>query len=224
MSTTARTRLAKILPLLPFVILPFAIAATQPAHARGPDLSKYPLRIQVLASTAHSRIATDPFANSGPPQIEGLEIPASGAMGAELDYNTPIFDGRGWANLVSNDTPQALTFTYDSCLNRIPVTVSKEPLAARWKKLHKGKAVMEVLVPMDVIPSPKHPAQSDKVRYARCDLPVTLYTYIFLRLHNGSIVKVTQDAYASKPALQEFAEGPVPTLKQREEPPAPSNK
>jgi hypothetical protein len=213
MSSTARTRLTKILPLLSL-----AVAATLPAHASGPDLSKYPLRIQVLASTAHSRIAANPFSNSGAPQIEGVDMPASGAMGPELDYNTPIFDGHGWGNLVSNETPQAITFTYDTCLNRIPITASKAPLAARWKKLRKGQAMMEVLVPLDTIPSPKHPAQSDKVRYDKCDLPVKLYTYIFLRLHNGSIVKVTQDAYASKPALQEFAEGPVPTLKQREDP------
>jgi hypothetical protein len=217
MLSPTRTRLVKLLPLLSF-----AIAATLPAHASGPDLTKYPLRIQVLASTAHASIATNPFGGSGSPQIEGVDLPSASAMGAELDYNTTIYDGRGWGNLVSTDVPQALRFTYDSCLNRIPVTASKEPLAARWKKPHKGKAMMEVLVPMEVIPSPKHPEQSDKRRYAKCDVPVTLYTYVYLRLHNGSLIRVTKQAYLAKPALHELAEGPSPTLKQREDPPVQS--
>jgi hypothetical protein len=223
MLSPTRTRLTKTLPLRSLIILSFAIAATLPANASGPDLTKYPLRIQVLAATAHQSIAKSLFSNSGPPQIEGADIPSSGAMGAELDYNTPIFNGQGWGNLVSTEVPQALRFTYESCLNRIPVTLTKEPLAARWKKFHKGKkATMEVLVPMEVIPSAKHPAQSDKVRYAKCDLPVTLYTYVYLHLHNGSLIRVTKQAYLAKPALHEFAEGPSPTLKQRPDPAVPS--
>jgi hypothetical protein len=212
----ARTHLAKMLPFLSF-----AIFATMPLRASGPDLTKYPLRIQVLAASAHASIAKDPFKNSGPPQIEGADIPSSGSMGAELDYNTTIFNGKGWGNLVSTDVPEALTFTYESCLNRIPITVSKEPLAARWKKLRKKqRATMEVLVPIDVIPSAKHPANADKPRFAKCDLPVILHTYVFLRLRNGSIIKVSHDAYVKKPALHEFAENPVPTLKERENPPS----
>jgi hypothetical protein len=78
---------------------------------------------------------------------------------------------------------------------------------------------MEVLVPLEVIPSPKHPEQSDEKRYAKCDLPVTLYTYVYLRLRNGSIVRVTREAYIAKPALHEFAEGSSPTLMKREDPP-----
>lgn len=217
MLSPARTRLAKILPLLSFVI-----ASTLPANASGPDLTKYPLRVQVLASTAHSRIATDPFSHSGPGQIEGADVPMVSAMGAELSYDTPIFNGRGWGNLVSLDIPQALTFSYESCLNRISSTLPKEPLAARWKKSAQNKAIMEVLVPLEVIPSPKHPEQSDQKRYAKCDLPVTLHTYVFLRLRNGSIVRVTREAYIAKPALREFAEGPSPTLMQREDPPVQS--
>lgn len=205
-------------------LLSFAMLATMPAHASGPDLTKYPLRIQVLAATAHASIAKNPFGGSGAPQIEGADLPSASAMGAELDYNTTIFDGHGWGNLVSTDVPQALTFTYNSCLNRIPVTVSKEPLVARWKKLRKRQwATMEVLVPMDVVPSAKHPAQTDKVRYAKCDLPVILHTYVFIRLKSGSIMRVTHDAYVAKPALHQFAEGPVPTLRPRETtPPAPA--
>jgi hypothetical protein len=212
MLSPAQTRLAKLL-----APLSFAIAATLPANASGPDLTKYPLRVQVLASTVHSRIATDPFAHSGG-QIEGADVPMVSAMGAQLSYDTPIFNGRGWGNLVSLDIPQALTFSYDSCLNRISATLPKEPLAARWKKSAQNKAIMEVLVPLEVIPSPKHPEQSDEKRYAKCDIPVTLHTYVFLRLRNGSIVRVTREAYIAKPALHEFVEGPSPTLLQREDP------
>ncbi len=216
MLSPARTRLAKILPLLSF-----ALSATLPANASGPDLTKYPLRIQVLASTAHTRLATDPFVHSGSGQIEGADMPMASAMGAQLSYDTPIFYGRGWGNLVSTEVPQALTFNYDSCLNRIPTTMPKAPLAARWKKTKRG-SMMEVLVPLEVIPSQKHPEQSDEKRYAKCDVPVTLYTYVYLRLRNGSLVRVTKQAYIAKPALHEFAEGPSPALKQREDPPVQS--
>jgi hypothetical protein len=191
-----------------------AIFFTLPASARGPDISKYPLRIQVLASTAHSRLPADPFAGGGEaPQVEGFEMPSLMGAGLQLSYNIPIYDGIGWGDLVSSEIPQALTFSYDNCLNRIAVSMAKEPLAARWKKKQSGR-VLEALVPLEVIPSARHPERMDVVKYDKCDMPVTLYTYVYLLLRDGSLARVSRQGYLNKPALRQFVEV-TPALKTR---------
>ncbi|MEO6803578.1 MAG: hypothetical protein ABI197_10095 [Granulicella sp.] len=195
-------------------LVAFAIGFTLPANARGPDVSKYPLRIQVLASTAHSRLPADPFAGGGDmPQVEGFEMPSLMGVGLQLSYNIPVYDGRGWGDLVSSEVPQALTFSYDNCLNRIAVSMAKEPLAARWKKNQSGR-VLEALVPLEVIPSPRHPERMDVVKYDKCDMPVTLYTYVYLLLRDGSLARVSRQGYLNKPSLRQFVEV-TPILKTR---------
>jgi hypothetical protein len=195
-------------------LLSFTALFVLPASGRGPDISKYPLRIQVLASTAHSRLPADPFAGGGAAAPEGFDIPSIMGAGLQLSYNIPVYDGWGWGDLVSSETPQALTFSYDDCLNRIAVSMSKEPLAARWKKKQAGR-VLEALVPLEVIPSARHPKQMDTKKYDKCDMPVTLYTYVYLLLSDGSLAKVSREAYAAKPSLHRFVENISPTLKER---------
>lgn len=201
-------------PLKTLALLSATILFSLPASARGPDISKYPLRIQVLAATAHSRLPGDPFAGGGDmPQVEGFEMPSLMGAGLQLSYNIPVYDGVGWGNLVSSEVPQALTFSYDNCLNRIAASMAKEPLAARWKKKQSGR-VLEALVPLEVIPSPRHPERMDVVKYDKCDMPVTLYTYVYLLLRDGSLARVSRQGYLNKPSLRQFVEV-TPQLKTR---------
>jgi hypothetical protein len=200
-------------------LVSFAMASVLPASGRGPDVSKYPLRIQVLAATAHDRLRQDRFARGGSGEIEGLDVPMLTGAGPQLGlYSIPLYDGEGWGDLVSSELPLAVKFSYANCLNRIASTMAREPLAARWKESGKGR-VMEVLVPVDVIPSPRHPKKADVSKYVQCEIPVTLYDYVYLLLKNGSIVKVTRQAYADKPQLHQFVEGGDPTLKEHPGPP-----
>ncbi|MGD0443171.1 MAG: hypothetical protein ABSA39_04465 [Edaphobacter sp.] len=200
-------------------LVSFAMATVLPASGRGPDVSKYPLRIQVLAATAHDRFRQDRFPSGGSGEIEGLDVPMLTGSGPQLGlYSIPLYNGEGWGDLVSSEVPQAVKFTYANCLNRIASTMAREPLAARWKESGKGR-VMEVLVPVDVIPSLRKPKKADVTKYVECEIPVTLYDYVYLLLKNGSIIKVTRQAYADKPQLHQFVQSGDPTLKEHPEPP-----
>jgi len=197
-------------------LLSLAVGSALPASGRGPDVSKYPLRIQVLAATAHSRLRQDPFAGGGAGQEE-VDVPMLMGAGPQLGlYSTPVYYGEGWGDIVSSETPQAVKFSYANCLNRIASTMATEPLPARWTESGKGHA-MEVLVPLEVIPSAGHPAQANNRKYVACEIPVTLYDYVYLLLRSGSIIKVSRQAYAEKPQLHRFVENADPTLKEHPE-------
>src|ERR1700742_3293942 len=86
------------LPMRTLTLFALAALSVLPASGGGPDLSKYPLRIQVLAATAHSWTPQDPFANGGGgPQVEGVEMPMMMGSGPPLAvYSTPVYYGEGW--------------------------------------------------------------------------------------------------------------------------------
>jgi hypothetical protein len=86
------------------------------------------------------------------------------------------------------------------------VPVGFQSLPARWKK----RGTLEVLVPSDAI------VESDRDMPARkCTLKVTLQEFVYLRMRNGSLVKVSQDAYYRKPSLRVFLSGGSETLQPR---------
>ena len=202
------------LKLLPLIL----VLATGAAHA-APDPANYPLRLQVLGSTARTHLPTNPFAGGGSGGGEGMDIPNLMGSGPELERDsTPVFYGQGWADFFFPEGPQALTFTYDNCANRIAASMPHAPLFARWKTVDKvtGKpTVLEVLVPLEIQPDTRHPDRLDKQRFTKCDIPITFHNYVFLRLRDGSITRVTRQAYAKKPSLSQFVDGAGPTLQPR---------
>jgi hypothetical protein len=223
--------LLRILPLLLFASL-----STKPASARDPRLSKYPLRIHVLASDATYRsprmgpgdgVVCDSIdgvltslTSNGPGSITvGGPILVSGdpcSLHPEMvtgrlfnNDDDPVFSGDGRADLVSPPTTtQGLTFHYDNC-SRVRVQAGFQSLPARWKK--PGKK-LEVLIPSDDIPVNNRPLPPD-----RCTFTVTLRDFIYLRLLNGEIVQVSQEAYWKKPAVRNFLSGSAQTIQPRQE-------
>jgi hypothetical protein len=196
------TPLRRILALLLFL----AVAA--PALRAGqPNFKKYPLRLNILfsRSSSHYPVINLPSANipadalagtaggedggGGPPQLVNLPL---------YENPDPVFFGLGRADIISSDIPQGLNFSYDNCLAKIDVTMPHQPLLARWKK--PGQ-VVELLIPLPNT-RPGRPQEWD-----RCDMTVALQNYVYLLLHNGMLVRVTQDGFARKPALHQFIEG-----------------
>jgi hypothetical protein len=220
------SRLLRILPLFAFVVLSI------PAGARKPNLSKYPLRVHVLASDethvtprmspAQSAVcdAIDGMLSSigpgpgGPITISGVsgdpcslhpEIMAGRLM--DVGDDPPVFSGQGRGDLVSPPSAtQALTFHYDDC-TRVRVHPGFQSLPARWKK--PGQK-LEVLIPSDDIPTNGRPLPP-----IRCSFTVTLHDFVYLLLRNGKLVEVSQEDYWKRPVLRTFLSGQVPTVQQR---------
>ena len=208
-----------------------ASLSAAPAAARRPNLSKYPLRVHVLASDethqtprmgpAESLVcdSIDGMLSSispnpgGPITLSGVSsdpcsLHAPIVVGRLLDIDDePIFSGVGRGDLVSPPiTTQALTFRYDDC-SRVRVHPGFQSLPARWKK---PGAKLEVLVPSDDIPVNGRP-----VPPVKCSFNVTLQNFVYLLLRNGRLIQVSQEDYWKRPVLRTFLSGGAPTVQQR---------
>jgi len=230
-------------PGLPFAIsrplrfLPlflFAALWAAPAGARNPNLSKYPLRVHVLASDeTHKSPRMSPGESVACDQIEGMldtispnpggPITISGISGdpcsmhpeiitgrlLDIQDDDPVFSGEGRGDLVSPpSTTQALTFHYDDC-SRVRVHPGFQSLPARWKK--PGQK-LEVLVPSDEIPVSGRPLPPLK-----CSFTVTLHDFVYLLLRNGKLVEVSQEDYLKRPVLRVLLSGIAPAVQPRPE-------
>jgi len=216
-----------------FAVAACACMVAPQADAGSPKLSKYPLRVHVLASDETHRTprmspgeavacdgiegmldAVDP--NPGAPlSLTGISsdpcsLHAGIVVGRLLNLpdEEPVFSGEGRGDLVSPPSgTQGLTFRYDDCM-RVRVHPGFESLPARWKK--PGKT-LEVLMPSDDIPENGRPLPPVK-----CSFKVTLHDFVYLLLRNGKIVEVSQDAYWQKPALRVFLSGVAETVRPRQ--------
>jgi len=206
--------------------------AAATAAARTPNLKKYPLRVHVLASDETHKtpgmspaeaVACDGIGGmldsvspnpGGPVTLSGVSsdpcaLGAGIVMGRMLDLPDadPVFSGEGRGDLVSPPASTlGMTFQYDNCV-RVRVRPGFESLPARWKK--PGRK-LEVLVPSDDIPAGGQPLPPVK-----CSLTVTLHDYVYLRLRNGQVIKVSQEVYQARPALRDFLSGGTATVERR---------
>jgi hypothetical protein len=199
------------LRILPLILL--AAVAAQ-ASTRGPDLSKYPLRIHVLISNSGSSSPNITLSSGGPIGIDsdtGFSDPGeidSGVSGGWFQGLYTEYYGAGWADLVSPPvTTQALRFTYDHCDSRVHVGTGFQSLSARWKK--QGKQ-LEVLVPTEAIPGKNHTHPFDK-----CTFNVAMHDGVYLMMRNGKLIQVSQQDYAKKPALRAYISAPTSALEPR---------
>jgi hypothetical protein len=221
---------SRSLRILPLGLLVSLCAA--PAGARNPNLSKYPLRVHVLASdethktpsvTPAESVACDTIEDmvssinpnpDGPISISGLsgdpcslhpEIVAGRLL--DLQGEDPEFSGVGRGDLVSPPAgTQALTFHYDNC-TRVRVRPGFQSLPARWKKAGKK---LEVLIPSDDVPTGGRPLPPVK-----CSLTVSLHDFVYLLLRDGKLVEVSQEDYWKRPVLRVLLSGGAPTVQQR---------
>jgi hypothetical protein len=221
---------ARSVTILP-VVLCASLCAT-PLSARNPDLSKYPLRVHVLAADESYRTprmkpglpascdAVDGMLasinlNSGVPvSLNGFSgdpcaIGPDFMRGGMLDTRDedPVFSGSGRADLVTPPiTTQGLTFHYDNC-SRVRVHPGFQSLPARWKK--PGQK-LEVLIPSDAIPVNDRPLPPE-----RCTMTVTLHHFVYLLLRNGTLIEISQEDYWKKPALRVFLSGNAQPIQPR---------
>ncbi len=169
--------------------------------------AKYPLRLHVLAiDDSHRTVRMQPNWSSGSVP-EGDEAPSSAGPdgSASLGGGDDDFSGAGRADLVTPpDGTVGMNFTYEGC-SRVRVAPGFSGLAARWTK---PGAKLEVMVPTDAV-------TDGPVKMQRCSLKVVPQEFVYLRLKNGAIVKVTQGAYAKKPSLRKFLSGGAETLRRR---------
>ena len=49
----------------------------------------------------------------------------------------------------------------------------------------------------------------------RCTLKLTTQPFVYLRMQNGALLRVSQEAYNKKPALRMFLSGGAETLQRR---------
>jgi hypothetical protein len=178
--------------------------------------SKYPLRLHVLAVDDTHRNArlqpnwcstSIPDMGSASADSGGQGSPCGGGSGpVYLGGTDDDFAGAGRADLVTPPAAtQALSFTYEGC-GRMRVPPGFQSLQARWKK--RGK--LEVLIPSDAIVGSERDLPIQK-----CTLTVALQEFVYLRMRNGSLIKISQDAYYQKPSLRRFLSGGAETLRYR---------
>jgi hypothetical protein len=202
------------------------------ADARGPKLSRYPLRLHVLASDeTHKTPRMNPADSVACDSIEGMldsispnpggPITLAGLSGDPCSFHPemitgrllnvqdydPVFSGSGRGDLVSPPAgTQGISFSYNNC-SRIRVHPGFQSLPARWKK--PGKS-LEVLVPSDAIPDSGRPLPP-----VRCTFAVTPHDFVYLLLRTGRLIEVSQDAYLQRPALRIFLNGTAETVQRR---------
>ena len=170
--------------------------------------ARWPLRVHVLAiDETHRTVRMQPNWSSGSVPDASGEMPASSSGGGSstLGGGNDDFSGTGRADLVTPpDATAGLKFTYEGC-NRVRVAPGFQALEARWTK---PGARLEVLIPAEAV-------KDGATRMARCTLKVTMQEFVYLRMPNGAIVRVSQEAYAKKPSLRAFLSGGTETLKRR---------
>ncbi len=190
------------------------LLALLPCRAQQTADPKYPLRLHVLAvDDTHRTVRLQPQWCSGAIPAVAADAGASGAGtgdpcggGSASFGGDDDFSGGGRADLVTPPAgTQALSFTYEGC-SRVRVPPGFQGLPARWKK--PGK--LEVLIPSDRVELSAATAPAN-----RCTLTATLHEFVYLRMHNGSILQVSQEAYLRKPALRVFLSGGAETLQPR---------
>ena len=202
-------------PTLFFGLLLLALA---PCRAQQPVDPKYPLRLHVLAidDTHRTQRLQPQWCSGSVPVVVGDagglgagQGDACGSSGSLAFGGDDDFSGGGRADLVTPPAgTQALSFTYEGC-SRVRVPPGFQGLPARWKK--PGK--LEVLIPSDRLE-----LSAATVPANRCTLTATLHEFVYLRMQNGSILKVSQEAYLRKPALRVFLSGGVESLQPRVSP------
>ena len=198
-----------------------ATVSSLAAHCLAQDgkPEKYPLRLHVLAiDDTHPTVRMQPnWCSSSIPNVGGdvgggasgteQVSPCGGGGGGYTTFGGPDdFAGGGRGDLITPPSgAAALNFTYEGC-GRVRVPPGFQGLPARWKK--PGK--LEVLIPSDSITSDDRPAPTQK-----CILRAKLHEFVYLRLPNGAMIKVSQDAYMGKPALRVFLSGGSAALQPR---------
>lgn len=203
---------------------------SSPMAARTPDPAKYPLRVHIIAADRTDRVermkpgqsvacdSIDDMVSSidpnpdGPVSLTGVfsdpcTFGAMSVAGRQLDINNGyIYSGEGRADLVAPPgSTQGISFQYRNC-ERIRVLPGFQSLPARWKR----PGQLEVILPSDEIP-----VNGREPRPERCMLTTTLHDFVYLLLHNGAVVQVSQDAYWSHPAMRAFLRGNPETVQQR---------
>ena len=194
-----------------------AFAQETPSDA-SLKLPKYPLRLHILAADdTHKTARMQPNACAGMmPEMTGGVGGGEAGGGCQSSSGTLSFGGdddfsgggRGDLVLPPKDT-RGLQFTYEGC-PRVRVLPGFQSLQARWKK--NGKS-LEVLVPSDAISHQDGPLPTQK-----CTFKVTMRDFVYLRVRNGSILQVSQDAYWKKPALRMYLSGGSEVLERRTPP------
>lgn len=170
--------------------------------------AKYPLRLHVLAiDDTHRTVRMQPnWCGASVPDMSGGDTSAcSSSDSASLGGGANDLSGAGRADLVTPPkTTAGVNFTYEGC-SRVRVAPGFQGLEARWIK--PGKK-LEILLPTDALGD--KPNQTE-----RCTLKVTPQEFVYLRMPAGGIVRVSQQAYASKPSLRMFLSGGTETLERR---------
>ena len=183
-----------------------ALPPTQdPVHTPSQD---WPLRLHILAiDDTHRTVRLQPnWSSSALPDASGEGAAPSSQTGAlTLGGGADDFSGGGRADLVTPpDQTVGLTFTYEGC-SRVRVPPGFQGLEARWSK--PGQK-LEVKVPSEALTDGSIPTR-------HCTLKVSPQPLVYLRMRNGAILRVTQEAYAKKPSLRVFLSGGTETLKRR---------
>lgn len=201
-----------------FLLLASGTTMLVPCRAQQTPNAKYPLRLHVLAidDTHRTERLQPQWCSGSVPAVVGDASAVGAGQGDPCGSSGSLafgghedFSGRGQADLVTPPAgTQALSFSYEGC-GRVRVPPGFQGLPARWKK--PGK--LEVLIPSDIIDVGRRMSPSD-----RCTLTTTLHEFVYLRMHNGSLVKITQEAYVRKPALRVFLSGGSETLQPRVSP------
>ncbi len=190
-----------------------ALAAACPGQAAGQDATpadtKWPLRLHILAiDDTHRTVRMQPNWSAGSmPDFSGgdVSMPQSESS-LTLGGGDDDFSGAGRADLVTppNGSTMGLDFTYEGC-PRVRVPPGFQGLEARWKK---SGSKLEVMIPTDGF-------TDGPPRVQRCTLKMVTQPFVYLRMRNGAILRVSPEAYRKKPSLRVFLSGGSETLQRR---------
>jgi hypothetical protein len=196
-------------------LLALGLAAVPCCRAQAADESaapankQWPLRLHILAiDDTHRTVRMQPNWSSGSmPDFSGgdVSMPQSDNSLA-LGGGDDDFSGAGRADLVTppDGNTVGLNFTYEGC-PRVRVPPGFQGLEARWKK--QGSK-LEVMIPTDAV-------TDGPSRVQRCTIKLVTQPFVYLRMRNGAILRVSQEAYLKKPSLRVFLSGGTEALQRR---------
>jgi len=196
-----------------FAVVPSGLAQAQgESPALSGDTSEarsraWPLRLHILAvDDAHRTVRMQPnWSSASLPDVSSGEISVSHDESQTLGGGDDDFSGAGRADLVTppNGTV-GVNFTYEGC-SRVRVPPGFQGLEARWTK---PGSKLQVMIPTEAGKDGPAPMQ-------RCTLNVVQQPFVYLRLRNGAILRVSREAYDKKPSLRVFLSGGSETLQRR---------
>ncbi len=232
--------ISRFLGILALIL--FASLSAVAASARNPKLSRYPLRIHVLASDGSYRSPRmSPGDSAVCDSIDGIISSMTPSASGSLAVGVPLsVNGLPMNGLYGDPCslhPEMVTgllfdhdydpvFSGDGRADLVSPPTTTQGLTFHYDNCSRVR-VLAGFQPLParwkkpgkklevLIPSDDIPVNGRPLPPNRCTFTVTMHDFVYLLLLNGEIIQISQEAYSKRPELRIFLAGNTQTIQQR---------